>query len=323
MLGWPIAAQFSLKRFILLASLSLDSFSVGCIRGFLFASYGEEAGTVGKARNWVVGGITAITVVKAQAIKELLVAFAAGPGPNEYALVIAVAITYSSFGFLYMFVQRELILNVLLAESRAERGRLEGTREAGQVVQRLLLNIPATILSGSEYIDIPDTLTKPEIAALRDQLNSSDVSKLLNQADQAVKLGNADWHVIAIAVNLHTYQAYFESNEEARLQKAKVAACWLDRALLINSRHVDFAVKRAAIAGEIKKKRTRPFLYLRHLTKGQMLHFLLDSGSGSICLTIQIASTSLLNTLSPTIRYFRKSLMHYSISLQHMAESAA
>ena len=102
MLGWPIAAQFSLKRFILLASLSLDSFSVGCIRGFLFASYGEEAGTVGKARNWVVGGITAITVVKAQAIKELLVAFAAGPGPNEYALVIAVAITYSSFGFLHV-----------------------------------------------------------------------------------------------------------------------------------------------------------------------------------------------------------------------------
>lgn len=251
--GLPIVAQLSWHRFVLLDALSVASLMVGSIVGFLFTSYGEEAGTVGKVRDWLVGGITAITVLKAESIKGLLLDFAVGPEPNEYALVVAIAITYSVFGFLYMFVQRELILNVLLAESRAERGRLEGTREAGQVVLRLLANIPANILSGSEDIDILDTLSKAEGDALRDQLNSSEVTNFLQQADQAVKAGNADWQIVAIAANLYCYRTYFESNGEARLQKAKIAACWLDRALLINSKHVDFTVKRAAIAGEMKR----------------------------------------------------------------------
>jgi hypothetical protein len=67
---------------------------------------------------------------------------------------MAIAVSYSTFGFFYMFLQRELILNLLLAESRAARGRLEGTLEASIVVQRLLVNVPASILSGSEDIDV-------------------------------------------------------------------------------------------------------------------------------------------------------------------------
>ena len=126
--------------------------------------------------------MTAITVVNASGIKTFLQSFAAAPNPNEYALVVAIAITYSGFGFIYMFVQRELILNVLLAESRAERGRIDGTRVAGLVVQRLLCNIPADILSGSEDVDVQDTISKSEADMLRGQLNSEDVSKFLQQA---------------------------------------------------------------------------------------------------------------------------------------------
>src|SRR5271165_5962059 len=142
---WYVAGQHSMWRFVLLIGLSLSSFMVGCVIGFLFTSYGEEAGTVGKIRDWLIAGIAGITIAKAGAIKGLLVTFAVGPGPSEFALVASVAILYSALGFFFMFFQRELIFNVLLAESRAERGRLEGTRQAGQVVQQALATLPLSL----------------------------------------------------------------------------------------------------------------------------------------------------------------------------------
>jgi hypothetical protein len=55
-LWWVIAAQHCLWRLVLVAGLSLAAFMVGCLVGFLFTSYGEEASTVGKVRDWVIGG---------------------------------------------------------------------------------------------------------------------------------------------------------------------------------------------------------------------------------------------------------------------------
>src|SRR5579863_2067723 len=127
---WAVAAQYCLWRFVLLAGLSLAAFMVGCLVGFVFTSYGEEASTVGKVRDWLIGGITGLTIAKAGAIKGLRLTFAAGPGPKEFALAASAAIVYSGLGFLFMFFQRELILNVMLAQSRAERGKLEGSKEA-------------------------------------------------------------------------------------------------------------------------------------------------------------------------------------------------
>lgn len=98
---------------------------VGCLIGFLFTSYGEEASTLSKVRDWLIGGITGLTIAKAGAIKSLLLTFAAGPGPKECAVAVTAAVVYSVLGFLFMIFQRELILNVLLAESRATRGKLE------------------------------------------------------------------------------------------------------------------------------------------------------------------------------------------------------
>src|SRR5581483_3297252 len=82
-LWWVIAAQHCLWRFVLVVGLSLSAFMVGCLVGFLFTSYGEEASTVGKVRDWLIGGITGLTIAKAGAIKGLLLTFAAGPGPKE------------------------------------------------------------------------------------------------------------------------------------------------------------------------------------------------------------------------------------------------
>jgi hypothetical protein len=73
--------------------------------------------------------VLGITVAKAASVKALLVTFKIGDAQNEFALVASVAITYAAIGFFFMYFQRELILNVQLAQSRAERGRVEGTRQ--------------------------------------------------------------------------------------------------------------------------------------------------------------------------------------------------
>ncbi len=249
---WRIAAGYDGHHLVLVVALSLASFAVGCLIGFLFTSYGEEAGTVGKVRDWLVGGLTGITVVKAGAIRDLLVAFAADGGPNGYAIVVAFATTYSVLGFFFMFFQQELIFNVLLAASRAERGRIEGTREAGLLVQRFLTNLPVSILSGIEDVDEID-LDKEESAKLYKLLDSDDTNRFLEEADKAVKAGNADWDIVNRAANLHYYRTYFEKDDSKKLENAKTAACWIDRALVMNPTHVDMTVKRAAIAGVMKK----------------------------------------------------------------------
>ena len=134
---WRVAGQGAPLRMVLITALSLASFIVGCFVGFLFTSYGEKAGTVGKIRDWLIGGITGVTIAKAAAIKGLLTTFQATPsGTGEYALTLSAAVVYAILGFFFMFFQTELVLNVLLAEGRAQRGRIEGTKQAGRALKR-------------------------------------------------------------------------------------------------------------------------------------------------------------------------------------------
>jgi hypothetical protein len=92
---------------------------VGCLVGFLFTSYGQEEATVGKVRDWLVGGLTGLTIAEASNIKSLLGAFAIDSSTQEFAVVVSVAVLYTGLGFFFMFIERELILNVCLAQSRA------------------------------------------------------------------------------------------------------------------------------------------------------------------------------------------------------------
>jgi len=188
------AGEGSKQRFILLVSLALASFMVGSLAGFLLTSYGEETGTVGKVRDWLVGGITGLTIAKFGMVKAVLLTFAAGPGPAEFALAFSTATVGVTLGFFFMFFQRELIFNVLLAQRRAERGRVEGTREAGQVMQRFLLALPASILSGVDDIDEILEFRNREAQKLREMLYSQDVQHFVEGADEALKSGAAlDW----------------------------------------------------------------------------------------------------------------------------------
>lgn len=235
----------------MIVSLGLAAFVVGCTVGFLFTSYGEEATTVGKVRDWLIAGISGVTLSqlfdKDTAFKRLLLAFAAGPGPNEYALVVGTAIVYSGVGFFFMFFQRELIFNVLLAKSRAERGKLEGSQVTGQIVQRFQLRLPASVLTGVDDIDEAPDLKEQEVRELRDQLYSDDVDAYLNQADEAAKVGSVDWDITSKAAYIYYYRMFLaKEDQEAAVQKALE---WIMRALHMNPLHVDLTMKYAAALG--------------------------------------------------------------------------
>lgn len=120
-----------------------------------FSSYGEEVGTLGKIRDWLIGAITAVTVIKTDSLKALIGVFAGNSAGFEYAYALGNAVLYSGLGFYFMYLYREIILNLHLAQSRAQRGKLEGSQGAGQVIRSFQLRLPASVLTGIEDIDDP------------------------------------------------------------------------------------------------------------------------------------------------------------------------
>jgi tetratricopeptide (TPR) repeat protein len=246
---WIIASQGSLRRGVLLVGLSLSSFMVGCLIGFLFTSYGEEIGTVGKVRDWLIGGIAGLTIGKADAVKGLLNKFTIGQGDGEFALMASAAIFYVGLGFFFMFFQRELILNVVLAEKRSERLRSEGSREAGQVIQRFLVRLPASMLSGVDDIDEIGDVKKDEAEALEKLLYSDDVNDFLQGADGASKGGSLDWDITSKTAYIYYYRTYFEKEDENKHLEVDTAIEWMTRALNMNPLHVDLTMKYADMLG--------------------------------------------------------------------------
>jgi tetratricopeptide (TPR) repeat protein len=250
-LWWIIAAERSLQRAVLIVWLSLASFMVGALVGFLFSSYGEES-SIGKIRDWLVGVITALTVAKAATFKNVLALFAAGPGSAEFAFALSAAVFYAGVGFFFMFFQRELILNVLLAQSRAERGKLEGSKEAGHVIQRLLARLPVSILAGVS--DISEIADKKEAQQLREPLYSDDVENFMKQADEAAQNGSLDWDTVSKAAYIAYYRTYFENEDEKYRAAVQKALEWLTRALNMNPLHVDLTIKYADMLGANKEE---------------------------------------------------------------------
>jgi tetratricopeptide (TPR) repeat protein len=267
-LWWWYIGGDSTRRSALLASLSVASFVVGCVLGFLFTSYGEESTTIGKVRDWLIGGITGIALSQALeqggSIKRTLLVFALGPGPNEFALAMSAAVTYTGLGFLFMFFQRELILNVLLAQSRAERGRLDGTNQAMFAIQQLLIQLPAEVLSGVS--DIDEVTDKAEAERLRSLLYSPDVLKFLDQAELANRAGRTlDWDIVSKAAYIHHYRMYFEKASDKQKQ-ARLANEWIKRALVLNPMHVDLTLKYVDVL-EVDKQHTTSVSILKDLER--------------------------------------------------------
>jgi tetratricopeptide (TPR) repeat protein len=244
-----ITAQPSLERLGLLAALSLASFMVGCLAGFLFTSYGEEKETVGKVKDWLIGGITGLTITQASSIKSLLGKFAFDDSPHAFAVVAGIAILYVGVGFFFMFLERELVVNIWLAAGRAERGRFENTEQVGQITLRLIQALPPEILSGIADAD-ELVYNKEKKEEAREQIFSPGVNTFLDQADEASKTGaDMGWDVVSKVSYLRYYRIYFSADEPSRLADAERARQWILRALNINPLHVDLTAKYADTLG--------------------------------------------------------------------------
>jgi tetratricopeptide (TPR) repeat protein len=244
---WKFLANHSTPE-ALLVNLSLASFAVGCLAGFLFTSYGEESATVGKVRDWLIGGLAGLTIASFGSLKRFISIFATGREPQGFAIASSVAIIFVILGFFAMFLQRELILNVWLAESRDRRGRIEGTKLAGIVTHQLIAFLPPSLLSGIEDVDDDLAQSKePEMRRIRTLLQSEGVRKFLSQCDESTVSGIAlDWEVVSKAALLNYYLAYLAESDDRDSQETK-ALEWLERALIMNPGHADLTAKYADI----------------------------------------------------------------------------
>jgi tetratricopeptide (TPR) repeat protein len=193
----------------------------------------------------LIGGIAGLTIAKAGDFKVLLDKFAVGPNPGEFPLMASAAIFYVGLGFFFMFFQRELILNVVLAEKRSERVRWEGSREAGQIIQRFLVRLPASVLSGGVVnIDQIADVNAEEAESLNQLLNSEEVNNFLSEAEAASKAGSLEWDIVSKTAYIYYYRTYFQEEKE-RVGEINKALEWLSRALNINPLHVDLTMKYA------------------------------------------------------------------------------
>jgi hypothetical protein len=243
---WKFESNFARQRFALAVSLSMASFAVGSIIGFLFSSHSEEADTIGKIRDWFIGGIATLTIAKAAQIKATITTFAADPGPNGFALALGGTVAYAALGFAFMYFLREIYLNPQLAERRRERGIIEGTRSVDHVVKNSSAKLPPSILSnGPDVSDISNPEKKEAACKLKPDFYSPDVDAFLDQVMTDVEQGcNVNWDDVAKVANIHYYRTYFEK-KEAKPAQARLALEWIQRVLLFNPHNIDMITKSA------------------------------------------------------------------------------
>jgi tetratricopeptide (TPR) repeat protein len=244
---WVVAGQGSWQRTVLLMWLSLASFMAGTVLGFLFSSYGEEEGSLGKIRDWLVGLITALTVVKAAVLKDALHYFTMGPDPIEFAYALGAAVVYVAMGFFFMFFARGLFLNVSLARGRQERDALaKAEGKTAEIVQAAIVRLPASYLSGVSSLDDVPELAAKEREDLTKALSDASVDEFLKYADNAAANGSLDWDMVFKAANIHYYRTYLRDDNEAEV---KTAIDWIVRALNMNPKHIDLTLKYADMLG--------------------------------------------------------------------------
>ncbi len=243
-LGW--IGCHRLWRPVLLAALAASSLLIGALIGFIFTSYSDEASTIGKVRDWIVGALAGVTLIKFQSLKAVILVFAFTNTAADFALALATSVVFACLGFFFMFFGRELIINIPLAVARRKRTEIENTREAGAVTLKLISAIPSSILVGLN--DADDLKNRAgENAKLSADLDSANVKTFLTQSQDALDAGAPlDWDIVSKVAYLQYYRAYF-AEPAAKGAQQQCAYDWILRALVINPEHVDLTVKRADI----------------------------------------------------------------------------
>ena len=121
-LWWTLASRGNLECEGKFIAASLAALAIGTLCGFVFSSTTGEGESVGKVRDWLVGGIAALSVAQVASggngIRKVLGIFVPVDCPDDLAVVAGMAVVYSVGGFFLMFFNRELILNILLTQQR-------------------------------------------------------------------------------------------------------------------------------------------------------------------------------------------------------------
>jgi tetratricopeptide (TPR) repeat protein len=249
-----IAGYHHWWRACLLTGLAGATFVIGALVGFVFTTYDEESDTIGKVKDWLIGSLAAITLVKFDALKPVLLAFSLHNTASDFALSLSVSIVFVGLGFFFMFFGRELLFNVPLARERAERNRVE-TGQTSVITIQLLAALPSSILVG---IDDAENLlhSRPaEAAQLKAQLWSDDVNTFLQQSQTAIADGTPlDWDLVSKDAYLQYYRTYFV-DAAAKSGQASCALQWVVRALVINPEHIDLTIKHADLLGILDRNR--------------------------------------------------------------------
>jgi len=121
-LWWVQAGRGELDCESKFVAASLAALAVGTLFGFVFSSTMGESDSVGKVRDWLVGGIAALSVAQVASgghtVGRVLRIFVPQNRPDDLASVTGMVVVYSVAGFFLMFFNRELILNLLLVKGR-------------------------------------------------------------------------------------------------------------------------------------------------------------------------------------------------------------
>jgi tetratricopeptide (TPR) repeat protein len=242
-------------RWALLTGLAAAAFVSGSFVGFVFTTYGDEKDSIGKVRDWLVGALAGLTIVKFSSLRGVLLLFAHTTTAADYALTVSVALVFAGLGFYFMFFGRELFFNIPLARKRAERFLIENSHEAGVVTIAINSILPSSVLIG---IADADSLLKSDpdkAAALEKALDAPEVIEFLAACEKAITEGRAlDWDILSKAANLQYYRAYLPDSAD-RPNQQEVALEWVSRALVLNPDHVDLTVKRADVLALLSRWR--------------------------------------------------------------------
>lgn len=224
--------------------------SFGCVcgifSGFLFTSSGkEEESTFGKLRDWLLAGVTGAGAAEIMdgggTVKSLLLQFSFGPQKNEFALVFTTAAIGFTAGFFFMFFQRELHLNVLLANARSLTARAENAQSASTVLHELLSKLPPFLLT--EINDVSESeLSAKDRTELEQLLNSDEVKEFLAMTKEKTDCGAAlDWDTVSKTAFIQYYRTYFtgKENQDAQIDEAQR---WVRRALIMEPNHAALTV---------------------------------------------------------------------------------
>ncbi len=121
-----------------LAAAAATAFALGCVVGFVFSTTSQsttdqQESSIAKVRDWMVGGVTGLGVGELVAqgahLKAFIQIFSPGDAGREFGLTAATMVVFFVGGFLAMFLNRVLVLNLLLAQAEKTRTDIENGRE--------------------------------------------------------------------------------------------------------------------------------------------------------------------------------------------------